>query len=154
PSNMQPCLLIIDDDPLVRDALARLTRSLGYKTLEAGSGSEALELLGSSSGASVDLVLTDIMMPHMSGIELLQAVHEMKPELPVAMITGAATLDNSIAALNLGAYAYLIKPVRGDQLREVVNKGIRILEQLRVRQRLEREFTDRYKELQDQLAEL
>src|SRR5258708_3171447 len=115
---MQPCILITDDDPLIRDVLARLIRQLGYRVMESSSGVETLRLLSEPASAQVDLLFSDILMPRMSGIELLQVVHEKHPDLPVAMITGAATLDNSIAALNAGAYAYLVKPVRGDEVRE------------------------------------
>ena len=149
---MQPCILITDDDPLVRDVLARLIRQLGYKVIESSSGAETLRLLSDPSSAQIDLLFTDILMPRMSGIELLQVVHGTRPDLPVAMITGAATLDNSVAALNAGAYAYLIKPVRGEQVREVVEKGLRAREQQRAQSALEAEFMERYKALEAQLT--
>lgn len=151
---MQPCILITDDDPLVRDVLARLIRQLGYKAIESSSGSETLRLLSEPPSAQIDLLFSDILMPRMSGIELLQIVHENHPGLPVAMITGAATLDNSVAALNAGAYAYLIKPVRGDQVREVVEKGLRVREQYRAQHSLEAELMERYKALEEQLTQL
>jgi len=91
------------------------------------------------------------LMPRRSGIELLQVVHSTRPDLPVAMITGAATLDNSVAALNAGAYAYLIKPVRGEQVREVVEKGLRVREQQRAKSAIEVELMERYKALEEQL---
>ena len=148
---MQPCILITDDDPLVRDVLARLIRQLDYRVMESSSAAETLRLLSEPASAQVDLLFTDIMMPKMSGIELLQVVHERRPDLPVAMITGAATLDNSVAALNAGAYAYLIKPVRGDQVREVVEKGLHVREQYQAQHTLEAELMERYKALEEQL---
>ncbi len=143
--------MIVDDDAQIRDVLARYARQMGHSVLEGGNGVEALELLAETTN-SVDLLLTDIMMPRMSGIELLKAAHELKPDLPIAMITGAATLDNSIAALNAGAYAYLVKPVQGDEVRDVIMRGLRLAEQVRVRQTFETEFMQRYHLLEDQLA--
>ena len=143
--------MIVDDDAQIRDVLARYARQMGHSVLEGGNGVEALELLAETTN-SVDLLLTDIMMPRMSGIELLKAAHELKPDLPIAMITGAATLDNSIAALNAGAYAYLVKPVKGDEVRDVIMRGLRLAEQVRARQTFETEFMQRYHLLEDQLA--
>src|SRR5258708_14775880 len=151
---MQPCILITDDDPLVRDVLARLIRQLGYRAMESSSGAETLRLLSESASTQVDLLFTDILMPRMSGIELLQVWHDRRPDLRVAMITGAATLDNSVAALNAGAYAYLIKPVRGEQVREVVEKGLRVRDQYRAQHTLEAELMERYKVLEEQLISL
>src|SRR5215468_2411012 len=122
---MQASIMIVDDDAQIRDILARYGRQMGHTVMEASNGVEALEALADSAKA-VDLLLTDIMMPRMSGIELLKAAHEILPELPIAMITGAATLDNSIAALNAGAYAYLVKPVKGDEVRDVITRGLRL----------------------------
>ncbi|MEP7288024.1 MAG: hybrid sensor histidine kinase/response regulator [Chloroflexota bacterium] len=151
---MQFHILIVDDDPLVRDVLTRMIRQMNYTVLEANSGSEALRLLADPSTPPIDLLLTDIMMPRMSGIDLLKNLRQTHPDLPVAMITGAATLDNCIAALNAGAYAYLLKPMRGDEVREVVTKGLQVLEQSRSRQMLESKFKDRYQALENQLTML
>src|SRR5450432_3220985 len=149
----QPTVMIIDDDAIIRDILVRIIKKLGCDTIEASSGSEALALLADPDNhPSIGLLITDIMMPHMSGIELLKAVHNLRPELPVAMITGAATLDNSIAALNAGAYAYLIKPVKGEDVRDVINRGLRLVDQVHTRQSLENELAARYQMLEDQLA--
>src|SRR5664279_4801978 len=100
----KPAVMIIDNDPLIRDILVRIIKKLDCETIEASSGQEALDLLADPTwAASIGVLLTDIMMPHMSGIDLLKAVHALQPEMLVAIITGAATLDNSIEALNAGA---------------------------------------------------
>jgi signal transduction histidine kinase len=148
---MQAVIVIVDDDAQIRDVLARYARHMGHTVIEGSNGVEALEVIADNTH-TIDLLLTDIMMPRMSGIELLKAAHELLPDLPIAMITGAATLDNSIAALNAGAYAYLIKPVKGDEVRDVITRGLRLAEQVRNRQTLEKEFLQRYQMLEDQLA--
>src|SRR5450432_30267 len=148
----QPTVMIIDDDAIIRDILVRIIKKLGCDTIEASSGSEALALLADPDNLpSIGLLLTDIMMPHMSGIELLKAVHNLKPDLPVAIITGAATLENSIAALNAGAYAYLVKPINPEQVRDVISRGLATAKQIRAKDSLESEFLERYNEVENQL---
>jgi two-component system, sensor histidine kinase and response regulator len=148
---MPAVIMIVDDDPQIREVLSRYARQMGHTVMEGSNGEEAMHLLTEASH-SIDLLLTDIMMPRMSGIELLRAAHEILPDLPIAMITGAATLDNSIAALNAGAYAYLVKPVKGEDVRDVINRGLRLVDQVHTRQSLENELAARYQMLEDQLA--
>ncbi len=145
---MHPCILVTDDDANVRTGLIKLIRRLGYTVLEAASGEEALQLLSNPDSEAIDLLITDIFMPQMSGIELLKAVHAIQPDLPVAIITGSASLDSSIAALNAGAYAYLTKPIDRAQVRDVVTRG---LQRLTERQAHEQKLLDRYQELEHQL---
>src|SRR5688572_15850976 len=149
-----PCILIVDDDRQIRDLLSRYIHSMGYSTLQAASGSEALNVLDDPTSPPVDILLSDILMPRMSGIELLQTIRQKKPDLPVALITGAATIDNSIAALNAGAYAYLLKPVQGKDVADVVSKGLQLVEEKRSRNSLESKLLERYRILEEQLMKL
>jgi signal transduction histidine kinase len=147
-------ILVADDDQNVRIALAKYIRRLGYTVVEAASGEEALQMLSDPAEPSVDLLLTDIWMPAMSGVELLQAAHQINPDLPVAMITGAATLDSSIAALNAGAYAYLVKPIRNEQVRDVLGRGLRQSEKIRESQALQQDLLAHYQALEQRLLTL
>ncbi len=131
---MEARILIVDDDKNLRYILAKYIKRLGYTAIEAESGDEALRVLANAIDGPIDIVLTDIWMPELTGIELLQEVRRLAPDLPVAMITGAATLDTSIAALNAGAYAYLTKPIRNDQVRDVIERGLQRVEETRLRQ--------------------
>jgi len=150
PGNL--CILVVDDDPLIRDAIIRFIRPMGFNLLQAGNGSEALRLLDDPTTPPVGIVLTDIMMPYMSGIELLRDLRQNKPWIKVGIITGAATLDNSIAAINDGAYAYLLKPVFGEQVRDIVTKGVRQLEEQHFLQSNLDALKRRYALLETQLA--
>jgi two-component system sensor histidine kinase/response regulator len=151
---MPPRILIIDDDKHVRLVLAKYIRRLGYDVIEVGSGPEALQVISNPTSGNIDLVLSDIFMPEMSGVDVLKAVHDIDPDLPVAMITGAATLDTSIAALNAGAYAYLTKPVQNEQVRDVLDRGLRKYQETRKQKSLQQELMQRYGELEKHLEEL
>src|SRR5947209_12132616 len=84
---MQAQILVIDDDSHVRFVLAKYIRRLGHAVIEAGSGEEALALLADSAAPSIDLVLTDIWMPQMSGLEVLHTIRKTNPDIPVAILT-------------------------------------------------------------------
>ena len=120
----QTTVLVIDDDPGIRFILAKYVRGWGHKVCEATNGEDAYSLLTDPASPVIDLVLTDLWMPHMSGIDLLRSVRALRPDLPIAVITGSATLDTSIAALNLGAYAYLTKPLQKEQIHDVISRGL------------------------------
>jgi signal transduction histidine kinase len=147
-------ILVADDDHNVRVTLAKYIRRLGHTVVEAASGEEALQVLSDPAEPSIDVLLTDIWMPAMSGVELLQAAHQINPDLPVAMITGAATLDTSIAALNAGAYAYLVKPIQNKQVRDVLSRGLRRSETLRERQTPPHDLLAHYQSLEQRLFTL
>jgi signal transduction histidine kinase len=151
---MQANILIVDDDVYVREVLIRVVQNMGHIPIGVDSGHEALLLLDDPHGPLIDLMLTDIMMPNMNGVELLQRARELRPDVPVGIITGAATLDNSIAALNAGAYAYLVKPVRSDQVRDMIEKGLRLAESNREQQLAAKDLVARYQTLEDQLNTL
>ena len=105
-------ILVVDDQEMVRTALVRLLAAQGYDSLAAPSADEALQVLAGSKpgGASVDLMLTDLRMPGMGGLELLRRAHAVAPDLPVMVITGYATVDSAVEAMKLGARDYITKP--------------------------------------------
>ncbi len=102
-------LLIIDDDLLVRHSIVTYLQDSGYQVLSAGEAKTALSLL--EAGERPDLVITDLRMPDMDGLQLLQTLHDSYPELPVIVISGAGVMSDVVAALRLGARDYLIKPI-------------------------------------------
>jgi signal transduction histidine kinase len=118
---MKRRVLVVDDDKHIREILSFNVKRMGLDTLEAVNGRDALETLLHNE---VDVILADVWMPEMSGIDLLRWVKEHRPETPVALISGQATLDTTIDALNVGAFAYLLKPVQAEQIREVVRRGL------------------------------
>jgi DNA-binding NtrC family response regulator len=106
-------VLVVDDEELYRSAIDRILRRVGFGVLTAPDAAEALQLI---SARSVDLVLCDIQMPGINGLELVRQIHEIEPDLPCIVMTGYNTPENSIEALQAGAYWYLEKPFEHDRL--------------------------------------
>ena len=106
----QRALLLVDDEPVLMDPLARCLEGAGYTVRRANSGPEALHLMRTQP---VDLVLLDVMMPGMSGLETLQVIRQRASaaQLPVIMVTASERSDDVVEALELGANDYLTKPV-------------------------------------------
>ncbi|MEM7816618.1 MAG: response regulator [Candidatus Aenigmatarchaeota archaeon] len=101
------CVLIVDDEEGIRRVLQKFCQNLGYKTLEASDGEEAIRIVGSED---ISLVLLDIRMPKMDGLQTLKKLLEIKPELKVLMITAVNDEDKVKKAIEQGASGYLLKP--------------------------------------------
>lgn len=131
-------ILIIDDDEIVRKSCEKVLSPEGYITVTAGSGREGLKLL---SKKPFDLVLTDLRMPDMDGIEVLKRVKEGWPDIEVIIITGYGTVKSAIEAIRYGAYDYIEKPFSPEELLNVVRRSLErrnlILENTRLRQEVQ-----------------
>lgn len=101
-------VLVVDDEAEVRSVLARFLDLLGYCVEEACSGRQALEMLRRTR---YDVMVLDIRMPGMDGVEVMQHAHQMRPDLPIIFLTGHATLESAIAAVKSRAADYLLKPI-------------------------------------------
>ena len=122
-------LLLVDDEPSVLEALRRTLRREGYRLLIATSGAEALALLEEQP---VDLLISDIDMPGMSGLELLAVVRVKWPEVVRLVLTGGVSLESAIGAINEGeVHRYLTKPWSHEVLLETVRSTVARLEALR-----------------------
>jgi DNA-binding NtrC family response regulator len=108
-----PKVLIIDDETAILDTLRILLKGEGFEIFTAASGAQGLAAL---EEVRPDFVLTDIRMPGVSGIEILEAAKEMDPTLPVILMTAQASLQSAIQAVNQGAYHYIQKPFANDEL--------------------------------------
>lgn len=106
--NTEIHLLIVDDDPLITNIASRALEKKPYTVKTAGSGEEALEILKESQ---VDILITDLSMPWMSGLELMEKVVKLYPELLVIVLTGHGNLDSAVEAMSKGAVDYLQKPL-------------------------------------------
>jgi len=111
----ESCILVVDDDVLVRKVLKKYISNLGYYVDTAEDGRGALDMLRSFS---YDLVLTDLQMPRLGGIELLKEMFQEYPDIPKIVLTGQGTNDDIIAALKSGAYDFLYKPIDDFQILE------------------------------------
>lgn len=103
-----PNILIIDDEKAIRKTLGEILSYEGYKTIEAENGEEGWEYFATHS--NIDLVLCDIKMPKMDGIEFLQKAMEKNPDVPVIMISGHGNIETAVDAVKKGAYDYISKP--------------------------------------------
>ncbi|MCD4750538.1 MAG: sigma-54 dependent transcriptional regulator [Thermoanaerobaculales bacterium] len=116
----EPNLLIVDDELHVRESLGHWFSEDGYEVATASSGKEALAVLGRQH---FDVVITDIKMPGMDGIELQRRIHETDPDVAVVVITAYASVSTAVQALKEGAYDYLVKPFDPEELSRVVEKA-------------------------------
>ena len=121
-------IMVVDDDRQVLDFTSLLLVEYGYQTVSFPDGSGALEYLRKNS---VDLVLSDISMPEMSGIELLANVHDIDPELPVILVTGYTDFDNAVDAVTMRAFDFILKPFRAERLLHAVEKALTYVRLLR-----------------------
>jgi two-component system, NtrC family, response regulator AtoC len=114
-------VLIVEDEANMRRVLSALLERDGFRTFEAPDGGAALELL---KREPVDAILTDLRMPKMNGLELLEAVRRAHPEIPVVMLTAHGTVGSAVEALKQGAFDYLTKPFDPDEIRQVMEKAV------------------------------
>jgi DNA-binding NtrC family response regulator len=130
--------LVVDDDSASRTGLASLLERWGYKSLTASDAQAALKACEQSQP---DAMVLDLIMPGMTGLELVQKLGDKVQQMAVIMLTGQATIDSAVQAIKLGAYDYLAKPLEANRLRTALEKGLRQVELAReanaLRQRLE-----------------
>src|SRR5581483_10345027 len=108
-----PRVLLVDDDPELRRAIARTLERSGFTVVTAEDGQRAASLL---TEERFDVVLTDVAMPKMGGIELLRVARERDLEMPVLLMTGAPDVNSAIEAVRHGACEYIIKPFESGRL--------------------------------------
>lgn len=112
-------ILIVDDEENARIGLEKLLEREGYQVNAVANGFEALDYL---SRKSVDLVITDINMPEMNGLVFLRELNRTHPTVSVIMVTAYGGVESYLEAMNLGAFEYLNKPVKLDELRAVIGR--------------------------------
>jgi two-component system response regulator AtoC len=137
----QKKILIVDDDGSMRHMLSLILKREGYEVQAVGKGSEALNLVASES---FDFILSDVVMPGMGGLELLQALKEKKVETTVIMMSAYGNLGTAVEAMKRGAYDYISKPFRPDEvllaLRKAEERENLRKENLRLRREVSREY--------------
>ena len=111
--SVQPSILIVDDEQGILDTLRILLKNEGFDVTTAQGGKAGLEQL---KAAAPDLVLTDIKMPGVTGIDILAAAKDQDPETPVILMTAQASLQTAIQAVNQGAFHYVPKPFSNDEI--------------------------------------
>src|SRR4051812_14524601 len=115
-------ILVVDDQELMRDSLVATLVRDGHEVTAAGDGGAALARL--SNAQRFDLLITDLKMPKMTGIELLGEAKRLRPEMPVVLMTAFATVQTAVEAMKLGAYDYIQKPFDGDEIKILVDRTL------------------------------
>jgi len=117
----QEKILVVDDEPGVRSVLQRMLAQAGYEAVTADNGAEALDRV---SLGEVNLILLDIKMPDISGMEVLAKITAEYPDVAVIMVTAVIDIQVAVEALKLGAYDYITKPFNRDEVIQKVRKAI------------------------------
>ena len=119
--SQKPVLLLIDDEQSVHDALGVLLKDEGFDVVSALTGTDGLDRF---QEMKPDIVLSDIRMPKMTGVEVLQEIRERDPSTPVVLLTAQASLQSAIQAVNLGATHYVQKPWVNEELLAVLRRSL------------------------------
>ena len=122
---MKQVILIIDDVEEIRISLSKIVEQLGVVPLTASNGLEALDLLQSEK---IDLIITDLMMPEMDGLQFIVQSRKLNPRIPIAVISGYADIKNATFALTRGAFNFITKPFTIKEVENVIRKGLRLRE--------------------------
>ena len=134
-------ILVVDDEKIIRESLSFILRKEGYSVAEAANGKEAYDKLVLES---FDLIITDLEMPEMKGIELLDHAMHINPQSLVVIITAYGSLETAIAALHKGASDYILKPVEFDELlvkiRRLLDHRKLVLENQYLRKEINRDY--------------
>ncbi len=130
-------ILLVDDEANLRATLTLILQREGYQTRAAANGREAIELLTSSKS---DLILLDLKMPGIDGMQLLQEIHRLDPNIPVLILTANASLDMAVHAIRSGAQGYLLKPIEPEQIILRIREIFVEQQQLKRRQEIVKEI--------------
>jgi two-component system response regulator PilR (NtrC family) len=114
-------VLIVDDDPDVLSMLERLLKKLDYYPFVAQNGEEAVNVIDAQK---IDVVVSDLVMPEMDGMELLKRVKSRKGDIPFVMITGHPTIETAVEAIKKGAYDYLTKPFQVEEVQIKIDRAL------------------------------
>ncbi|MFH1687339.1 MAG: sigma-54 dependent transcriptional regulator [bacterium] len=138
---MNHTVLVVDDDRLVNEFLVETLQRAGYQCRSVESGEQAVAAFAEDP---TDLVLTDLKMPGMSGIEVIEQIRKLAPEVIIIMMTAYGTIETAVKAIKLGAYDFLLKPVLPEPLEHLMSRATEILklrsENARMRHYLESSF--------------
>ncbi|RME62617.1 MAG: response regulator, partial [Nitrospirae bacterium] len=114
-------VLVVDDEEVVRLSCQRLLEPEGYEVFQAGSPSEAIQVVEENR---IDVVVSDLKMPEMDGVELLKHIKEVSPLTEIIIMTGYATVASAVEAMKYGAFDYIEKPFRAEELKLIVQKAL------------------------------
>jgi two-component system response regulator PilR (NtrC family) len=135
-------LLVVDDEPSMREFLEIMLSQDGYEVITSASGEEGFKIYRKETP---DLVLTDVKMPGMSGLDLIREIHSLDPAVPIIAITAYASADDALRAVREGAYDYLSKPFQIEDLRIIIRNALETKRLRRENQELKRSIEEKYR---------
>ena len=118
-------ILVVDDEKDVRDTLSEMIESLGYEVAMAENGVKALDRVRTER---IDLIITDLSMPEMSGLDLIVEAKRVSPNIPIAVISAYGNVENTTYALTRGAFSFIAKPFKMLQIKDMIRKGKQLRE--------------------------
>jgi len=142
-------VLIVDDEASIRETLSEFVKEDGHEVISTDDAGTALELV---RNAAPDVVVTDIILPRVTGVCLLREIHEIAPDVQVIMITGEPTAETAAEAVRLGAFDYLAKPILRDGIRSAVASALRVTELAKRKRELEEENARHREDLEKEVA--
>ena len=119
--NNHDVILVVDDEETIREGMRRILEAEGYRVCTSASGEAAAERIQEED---FDLVITDLKMPGMDGIEVLKSIRILQPDVPVMIITGYSTVETAVEAMRQGAFDYIAKPFTSDLIIEKIRKAL------------------------------
>jgi two-component system, NtrC family, response regulator len=135
-------ILVVDDEKNYLLVMETLLTGAGYEVLTIDSGEEALEQVRRND---LDLIITDMKMPRMSGIELMEQLKKVYPDLPIIMMTAYGTVEKAVEAMKKGAFDYILKPFKNEELLLTVHKALKLRHLLTENRRLQQDLEQRYR---------
>src|SRR4030042_772074 len=138
---MKPSILIIDDDEVMQETLADVLRKRGYEIFSVGSGNGALSIIKKNV---IDLILLDIRLPDVDGLEILKKIKDFDTEILVIMMTAYSDVQTAVSSMKSGAYDYINKPFELEELRLLIEKGLETKSLINEVRRLHRQQGEKY----------
>ncbi len=135
------CILVVDDSPDIRFTMSEVLRAKGFSVESASDGQEAIDIL---DNRFFDIVLTDLSMPRKTGMDVLRYVTQHSPETICIIITGFGSIQGAVEALKMGAYDYLCKPIKPDEVTILIDKALELRNLKRENKSLKKELKTRY----------
>ena len=123
---MAKTILIVDDDPTQRRLMQVVCEKAGYFTMQADDGQKAVDILASPEGAAVSLMMLDLIMPNMGGMETLEYVRKTRADLPIVMLTAQGGIDTVVEAMQKGAADFFVKPASPERVVVSINNALNL----------------------------
>ena len=136
-------ILIVDDEPVVADVLGTLLRKQGYEIIVVQDASSARAMV--ETDGPWDAILLDVMLPDANGLDVLRWIRDRDPDTAVLMITAFGTVENAVSAMKLGAFHYLTKPFKNDEVRILVAQAVKTTRLRTENKNLKRELAQRHR---------